>query len=1111
MLVIFAPSLFLSGCQQIDSHITLNSPLLSFQTLRALSISRTSPLCKHEEFTSLTLRQMTIPLQENINSYIMGVMRHRTVLILIGLLLVGVAAYFYIENIFLPVQFKQFMTTNAEKLLQRRVSVDTIDFRPIRGFVIRNIFVSRKDDPSLPFIQIDEVTFNLLLAPVFRKKTVILPNIKIKNPYVYLSRSQDGTWNFSDLTALGRNMDNKNSFSVLLRKLRLENGKVHCLDKTQDQEFFESFENININTTLSLNKGVRFIVQAQVPRSKTAMVIKGNYSLLPRKLTAQVLLDNVFLARYLPLFRAPPAYVGLTDGVLSSGDFGVVYEDRRLLVRGSFFADDTAINVGENKQMSGSVHVPTMALAWQDYKWNAKGLAMLPSVRMTSSDGKEFQGDIKADLNLLTLFENHMTAQGNVTVDNARFADGDGQRFAGNITAANASLVKGDGTVRLHGNFDIKETTIVLDGQTSLEGDLSTSNTDLLWSRDDSGTNKFLMQSGFKMDNAQAALGKDRSGSSHLDVRKASVFFDRTKLTVEALGRLGAADIFLTKDNRFKGSPEFDIFFERVFERETPVDYKATFRFVEGLFTGIPYLGTIENVHGTVAVMPDIIQTDRLMIDTHEARIELSGLLSNFSKPALKAKASSEHIDLETVIALFPALGKKIRADVTGHARVHANYDGPAFSPSGAVIRFSAQLAEATLTHEKLPEAFTDISGWLNYENDLIKWHDLRASYKNRPYTFNGRLNNFSRPLIDTEVTGDQLRLSAQVKILHSALQLTSFVGQYRNSAFDFKGDGHLFDNAPADFDLRGKFSLDLDDAAVLVPGLKHRFDQINPTGIVAGEGIYKGKVDDWRNWQLALTLASDKITLNGFPFENVAVRVTQRDLTVSKCNITSKIYGGDLIATSSADLRKPEIPFSAVIDLKNLDFVQYRKDKNPKNRQLAGILTLTTSLEGKIDQWRELTGKGSLKITNGHLWQWDILDGMSKALLIPEFKNFVFTEASGHFFVRDRKILTNDARMTGKSVTLDGKGWIDFDRNIDFDIKPTFSKLAILQSDSMKKGTTSIVTQTDGYLNIKLTGTLDKPRHHVEKFPMKIIGGTISNTTGTIKEVIGGIVEEIF
>ena len=171
----------------------------------------------------------------------------------------------------------------------------------------------------------------------------------------------------------------------------------------------------------------------------------------------------------------------------------------------------------------------------------------------------------------------------------------------------------------------------------------------------------------------------------------------------------------------------------------------------------------------------------------------------------------------------------------------------------------------------------------------------------------------------------------------------------------------------------------------------------------------------------------------------------------------------------------------------------------------------MLAALAGTAEEWRELTGRGSLSIIDGYLWRWNILDGISAVLLIPEFKNFVFTEAYGDFIIQNRKIYTNNARMISTSATLDGKGWIDFNKNIDFDISPKFSELAILKSGSPKKRATSILTQTKGYLNIRLTGTLDDPRQHVEKFPLRIIEETIGGTADTLKEVIGGILDGIF
>lgn len=1063
-------------------------------------------------------------------------MRHKVVLIVIGLLVVGIAIFFYIDNIFLPVQLKRFITTKSKEILRREVFVESIDFRPIQGFIIKNVSISRKDDPTKPFIQVDEITFNLLLAPVFRKKAIILPSIKIKNPYVYLFRDKNKIWNFSDLPGLAKKTAGKNSFSVLLRKLTIDGGKIHYKDVSRNKEFFESIENIKLGAMLSLNKGIRFALQAQVPGKKSALKIKGNYGLLPKKLTAQILIDNIHLARYLPLSYTAQPYAHLTGGIISSADFAVIYARDKLQVQGSFLANKTSFRVGQDKHISGTVYVPTMSLAWHDNKWNAKGRLELPSVHMISANGKEFQGDVKADLNLLTIFKNNMTSQGNVTVDNARLFLDESRRFAGNIKATNASLIKGDGKVRLQGNFDIKKIDCVMPFERffsalgnsnnflkhekadvtagnliSLKGSLSTTDTNLVWFRDESGTSKFNMGCGLVMNNAKATLGRDGSISSNINIEKANIAFDRAKMTIEAIGQLDTSDILFTGNRRFKGSPHFNIFYESDSKSKTPSEYKGTFHFINSSVTGLPYLGEINNLEGIAAIMPDHIQTDRLTFDTQETNIQLFGLLTDFSDPHLSVKASSKNVDLKKVLTLFPALTENFQAGLTGKAFVNASYNGLVFSPSDADIKLSSRLADTTLSHEKLPRPFTDISGWLNYEKDLLKWHDLRGFYKKKPYTFNGQLKNFSRPIIDTRVISDQLDLTARVKILNAAFRLTEFTGNYLNSSFNLKGDAHLFEDAPADIDLRGKFALDLKDAGILIPRIKRRIDQFNPSGVLNGEGIYKGRLEDWRNWQLALTMKSDEVSVNEYPFENVSIRFTQRDLTISKCNVTSKIYDGDLTVTSSADLRDDEVPFSAAINLKGLNFAQFRDDKKIKNRQLAGTLSLLVDLTGAAAQWRELTGEGSLHITDGHLWQWNILDGMSKVLFIPEFKNFVFTEAHSDFSIEDQRILTNNARITGKSVTLDAKGWVNFQEELNFDITPTFSELAILRSESLKKGITSILTQTDGYLNIKLTGTLDKPHFRVDKNPLKIIEGTIGDTTDTLKEVISGIVGEIF
>lgn len=1034
-------------------------------------------------------------------------MTRRLILIVLTLILLGVAAFFYIDTVFLPVQFKRFVTTRAERLLRRKVSIGAIDFRPVKGFIVENITVARKDAPHRPFIQVKQATFNLLLVPVFQKKAVIIPGIKIKEPAAYLIRHKNGEWNFSDLLSLRKTAARKSAFPVLLRKLDIEGGEIHYTDQTREEEFFESVEDIRIGATLSLNKGIRVVAEARVPKRESMLKIKGNYGLSDRKLTAQILLRNVHLARYLSLAPAAHPYIRLADGVISSAELRATYENRKLRIQGAFIADGADLRVGEDKQMTGAVRVPEMLLTWRGRKWDAKGRVRMPSVRMTAGADKEFRGDVAADLNLLTVFGNNMTAQGNVTVDNARLRVGEDKHLSGNISAVNASLAKQAGTLRLQGNFDIKETAAVIGAQTSLNGNLSTMGTKLTWSPDGNGTPRLDVQTAFKLDAGRIAFGPDASINGNISAHKAGVVYEREKITAEAHGQINATDIRLPAGRHFQGNPYFNVVYRYDPQNNNPVDYKGTVHLTKSLLTGVPLLEEIRDIEGIVAVMPDHVQTDGLTFNTQGTNVRLSGLLTGFAEPLLNIEASSDKVDLQKVLTLFPALHKKIQVDLTGQAAVRAAYRGPARSPDEAVIELTAQLDGAAVSHKKLPDTVTDVSGRIDYKKDLVAWDDLRVSYGGKLYTLNGRLNNFARPVVDLEVASDQLALAAQIKILHQAFQFTSFAGDYLNSSFNLKGDVHFFEDAPADVDLRGKFALDLRDVGILVPRLKNRAGQLRPAGILAGEGIYKGKLNDWRNWQLALNAQSDKARLGGYPFENVSVQFAQRDMTISKCSVSSRIYGGELNMTSSADLRGRETPFTSTISLTNLDLARLREDQNLKNRQLAGTLSLSSTLEGTAENWRQLTGKGSLNISNGYIWQWNILKGISGALLIPEFKNIVFTEGRGDFIIRDQKIFTNNARMSSKTVTLDGEGWIAFDKSLNFNIIPTFSELAILRSGSMKKGLTSFLTQTEGYLNIRLRGTLDDPQYKVETFPIKILKGT----TDILKEGVQTIFEEIF
>ena len=1039
-------------------------------------------------------------------------MKKKLILIIISLIIIGTAAYFYVDTVFLPVQFKRFIISKAEKLLDRRVLISVIDFKPFQGLILKNITISRKSEPDQFFFKSEEITFNLLLIPFFQKKAIIIPSIKIKKPFIIITRDKKGEWNFSDLLDLKKTSGRKNFPPILLRKLNLEHGTIHFIDESQKKTFTESIENIHLDTTLSLNKGIRFIAQAYIPELKSTFKIKGNHNIVTKKLTAQVAVKDVHPARYLALIDTSQHYVHLDKGMISTADLSMTYQDQELQIQGTFDAVDTSVFVGQNKQISGNVHVSGMVFTWHGGKWDIKGQLQLPNVRMTSVSGKEFQGSITAKLNSLTISGKNITSEGNVTIDNAHLKINDHQTLKGNITVTGASFSKIDDAIELKGSIDAREAHIVFNDQVSLKGHFSTVKTKLTWSSlDDKGNRTLNVEGDLNINSAHLTLGEDQYVRASITAPKVNLFYNLKKVTVEVQGQFNETVAQLKTEQQFQGNPHFNISFQYDFDSSDPLDYKGTLHLTKGQLSGVPVIKKINNIAGTVNVTPDQIQTNELTFSTQGTHIHLSGLLTDFEDLDLDIEASSENIDLGNIFTLFPILREKIKTNIIGTAAVKINYKGPALSPSDADIQSTARITAVTIMLDNLDEDITNVSGQLKYKTDLLTWSDLLANYKNRSYTLNGQLDNFSRPVIDTTIAAEQLSLTAQVKILHQAFRLTEFTCDYLNSYFDLKGDVHFFEDAEADIDLRGKVAIDLRDIGMLIPRLKNIIQPYDLTGVLTGGGLYRGKLKDWRNWQLVFDAQSNQIMINDYPFKNVSIQFAQRDQTINKYNITSMIYDGTLNITSSADLQYSDIPFSATMTLENLDLKKFREDQKLKIQKLAGNVSVSSDLQGDVKRWRHLTGYGSFSVSEGYLWQWNILDGISSILLIPEFKSLAFTEARGNFLIGDQKITTNNTQMIGNMATLTGKGWIDFNKNLNFDIKPNFSELAILQSNSIKKRPTSIFTQTDGYINIKLTGTLDNPHFSVKKFPLKIIEETIGGTAGTIKEIIGSIVDEIF
>jgi hypothetical protein len=148
------------------------------------------------------------------------------------------------------------------------------------------------------------------------------------------------------------------------------------------------------------------------------------------------------------------------------------------------------------------------------------------------------------------------------------------------------------------------------------------------------------------------------------------------------------------------------------------------------------------------------------------------------------------------------------------------------------------------------------------------------------------------------------------------------------------------------------------------------------------------------------------------------------------------------------------------------------------------------------------LEGQGSVAIKDGNIWQLNLLRGLGVLLFIPEFSRISFVGAQGNFIIQNQKVSTENFQMDSDEVTVLGKGWVGFSGKLNFDITAHFSDKAIEESSSIKRALTTILSQTNDFMTIKLSGSLKEPKYSVVPLPIDLL----KQTGELLKEGLQGI-----
>lgn len=123
----------------------------------------------------------------------------RNIFLVVVFAIVGIliAFTFFIKSYLTPERIRAFLIPEAEKALNRKVTVGSIDISLFKGITIRD-FTIKESDESSDFFSCEEFVLKYKLIPLLSKK-VIIDELRLISPDMRLKRNKDGQFNFEGI------------------------------------------------------------------------------------------------------------------------------------------------------------------------------------------------------------------------------------------------------------------------------------------------------------------------------------------------------------------------------------------------------------------------------------------------------------------------------------------------------------------------------------------------------------------------------------------------------------------------------------------------------------------------------------------------------------------------------------------------------------------------------------------------------------------------------------------------------------------------------------------------------------------------------------------------
>ena len=402
-----------------------------------------------------------------------------------------------------------------------------------------------------------------------------------------------------------------------------------------------------------------------------------------------------------------------------------------------------------------------------------------------------------------------------------------------------------------------------------------------------------------------------------------------------------------------------------------------------------------------------------------------------------------------------------------------------------------------------------NIKGAVKVSPKLISTKNTTLSINGLPCTLSLNIadpvGNLSSDLkLSSSILNANLNIEKDAEIY----KIQDFSGTLLNSSFQFMGE--ITSESNPTLSLYGKAVTNIEDSIHFVPeDFKADLASLKPQGIIESSIYFKTNLKNVSLYELGIKSEADHIKISQFIIDKAYMDLRAKDGIIKIPVLSGYPYGGTLLCSGEVDLTTEEMPYQLSCNLSNLNINLFLRNIGSRAKDIIGLASSRFYVKGHAKDSNSAEGKGSILISKANLGPMPLLTPLLGNIFgyiqykVPSLRKVEITDGSCNFYIANRKIVTDDLSLWGKVMSIHGKGYMDFDTNLNFEVE---NKL--IETTEQKEDWETTIAEIIGSFGkmiskAYLTGTLKKP-----KWKFEYLGGLEGNIKKGLQSIIKGIFE---